>query len=180
MEMQLNNENLTSVGFMFALIGLILIVTTLIVLFVRRNGVTPDQSSRIAALETEINALREVKSQLDSQLAAERVRANRIPELEGALDARTAKFDDMQIAKGILETQFATATEALARVEATLKETQGRLTQSVEAVASSGVRMEALRLEKGRVDEALATAVEALNVKSLATVTPFSRPNVTP
>ncbi len=136
--------------------ALILCVLGAIILFGSRRTTAP-------ASDAELLALRAENAALGRDLAVERVHALRVPELEGQLAGRTERAERLQIDNGKLQTEFATAREALSRVEATLADTLNRSTKLEAGLVDATGRLEALRQEKAQGEERLATSAARLD-----------------
>ncbi len=130
--------------------ALILCVLGAIIWFGSRRATAPGG-------EAELVALRAENAAFDRDLAVERVHALRVPELEGQLAGRTERAERLQIDNGKLQTELATAREALSRVEATLADTLMRVAKLDAGLGVATGRLEALRQEKAQVEERLAT-----------------------
>ncbi len=116
----------------------------------------------VAAREVsaELAAVREAKASLDGQLAVERLRTSRLLELEQTLLQQAKLYEGLRAAKADADRMCATATEALSRVEAALRDAQARLTEAEDRLAT-------VRTEREDLKTDLATMQERLNKERL-------------
>lgn len=139
---------------------LIILAAAIVILIVRRQLLVGKGNDHFAS---EIDALREDKSEAQRLLAVEMERSCRLPELENQLSNLAHRFDELRDDKATVDSHLATAKEGLTRVESQLEETRARL-GSVEEQRVSEVHLrEALGHEKGKLEEALAVKGEALS-----------------
>lgn len=97
-----------------------------------------------------------------TQLAVERVRSGRLPEVEGKLEQMGPRLETLQAENARLQSELATAQEGLNRVEAAVQDLKARETKLESALRDLEQRIETLRKEKSLAEEKLASSEATL------------------
>jgi DNA recombination protein RmuC len=135
------------------LLGLVIAAAALVVVLLRQ---------RVAG---EIMALRDAKAALEGQLAVERMRASRVPELERTLAQSAGLAENLRAARTAAERDCAVATAALSRAEAGERDATARLgalrAECLDLQTRCATLEETLRKERVHAAEKLQLLQEA-------------------
>jgi DNA recombination protein RmuC len=154
---------------LIAIVAAVVAALLVVVLARRRWLIWPAAdvtNERLPGLEADLLAVREAKAGLERRLAVEEERSSRIPGIESALAERTGQVESLRQEKTAVETQLATSTEGLVRVEAALQDVSARLTLAEQAHAQIGTRLETAVREKGDLESTIAEKSALLTGKT--------------